>query len=47
MNYLFTHAPLFVPGMKESEWGTTDLERRHEEVEAKRNFSVEETHERI
>jgi hypothetical protein len=34
MNYLFTNAPLFVPGMKQSEWGL-DIERRVEQVAAK------------
>ncbi|CAO2653429.1 Nn.00g028400.m01.CDS01 [Neocucurbitaria sp. VM-36] len=36
MNHLFTHAPLFVPGMDKRDWiPGTDLERRVEEVEAK------------
>ncbi|OAL47714.1 MFS sugar transporter-like protein [Pyrenochaeta sp. DS3sAY3a] len=36
MNHLFTHAPLFVPGMDKRDWVPgTDLERRVEEVEAK------------
>lgn len=35
MNYLFTNAPLFVPLMKKSEWESTDLEHRIEEVKAK------------
>lgn len=35
MNYLFTNAPTFVPGMKSSEFQTHDLERRVEEVERK------------
>jgi len=36
MNYLFTNAPLFVPGMKKVEFiPGADLERRVEEVEAK------------
>jgi hypothetical protein len=34
MNYLFTNAPLFVPGMK-SDFNSHDLERRVEEVEGK------------
>jgi hypothetical protein len=34
MNYLFTNAPLFVPGMK-SDFNSHDLERRVEEVEVK------------
>jgi hypothetical protein len=36
MNYLFTNAPMFVPGMDKRDWVPgTDLERRLEEVEAK------------
>lgn len=35
MNYLFTNAPYFVPGMKKSDWQSTDIERRVAEVEAK------------
>ena len=35
MNHLFTHAPIFVPGMNKSDWATTDIERRVAEVEAK------------
>jgi len=36
MNYLFTNAPMFVPGMNMSEYRPgQDLERRVEEVEAK------------
>lgn len=36
MNDLFTHAPLFVPGMDKRDWiPGSDLERRVEEVEAK------------
>jgi hypothetical protein len=36
MNYLFTNAPLFVPGMKKVEFlPGADLERRVEEVAAK------------
>ncbi|KAI8941575.1 hypothetical protein NX059_002790 [Plenodomus lindquistii] len=36
MNHLFTHAPLFVPGMNKRDWAPgQDLERRLEEVEAK------------
>jgi hypothetical protein len=34
MNYLFTNAPLFVPGMK-SDFNPHDLERRIEKVEGK------------
>jgi hypothetical protein len=34
MNYLFTNAPLFVPGMNKQDWGL-DIERRVEEVAAK------------
>ncbi|KAF2424416.1 general substrate transporter [Tothia fuscella] len=40
MNYLFTNAPLFVPGMKIREFETHDLERRVEEAERKQ--SIEE-----
>ncbi|KAF2024666.1 MFS sugar transporter-like protein [Setomelanomma holmii] len=36
MNYLFTNAPIFVPGMNKSDWSPgQDLERRVHEVEAK------------
>lgn len=36
MHHLFTHAPLFVPGMDKRDWVPgTDLERRLEEVAAK------------
>lgn len=36
MNYLFTNAPLFVPGMKKADFPTgRDLEHRVEEIEAK------------
>jgi hypothetical protein len=36
MNYLFTNAPIFVPGMDKRDWTPgMDLERRVEEVEAK------------
>lgn len=36
MNYLFTNAPIFVPGMSKSDWSPgADLERRVEEVAAK------------
>jgi hypothetical protein len=38
MNYLFTHAPIFVPTTNMSEFNTHDLERRVEE--AKRKQSV-------
>ena len=34
MNYLFTNAPLFVPGMNKQDWGL-DIERRVEQVAAK------------
>jgi hypothetical protein len=37
MNYLFTNAPIFVPRMNKRDWAPgQDLERRVEEVEAKR-----------
>jgi hypothetical protein len=36
MKYLFTNAPVFVPGMDKRDWAPgVDLERRLEEVEAK------------
>ncbi|KAH7084546.1 general substrate transporter [Paraphoma chrysanthemicola] len=36
MNYLFTNAPMFVPGMDKTDWApAADLERRVQEVEAK------------
>lgn len=35
MNHLFKNAPLFVPGMKKSDWQATDLESRVRQVEAK------------
>ncbi|KAF1912763.1 general substrate transporter [Ampelomyces quisqualis] len=36
MNYLFTNAPIFVPGMNKTDWAPgRDLERRVEEVQAK------------
>ncbi|KAJ4336665.1 hypothetical protein N0V87_005227 [Didymella glomerata] len=35
MNYLFTNAPYFVPGMNKRDWQSTDIERRVAEVEAK------------
>ena len=36
MHHLFTHAPIWVPGMDKRDWVPgTDLERRVEEVEAK------------
>jgi hypothetical protein len=34
MNYLFTNAPAFVPGMDQRDF-PTDIERRAEEIEAK------------
>lgn len=39
MNYLFTNAPLFVPGMNKSDWNQHDLEHRVAEVEAKGSIS--------
>jgi hypothetical protein len=42
MNYLFTHAPLFVPGMKKVEFASLDIDRRVEEVEAKQGIQHEE-----
>lgn len=35
MNYLFTNAPIFVPGMNMAEFETHDLDRRVQEVEEK------------
>jgi hypothetical protein len=35
MNYLFTNAPIFVPGMRKSDWESTELEHRLAEVQAK------------
>jgi hypothetical protein len=34
MTYLFTNAPLFVPGMKQQDF-PTDIERRTEEIQTK------------
>jgi hypothetical protein len=42
MNYLFTHAPLFVPGMKHVDFATLDIDRRVEEVEAKQGLGRHE-----
>ncbi|KAF2188041.1 MFS sugar transporter-like protein [Zopfia rhizophila CBS 207.26] len=39
MNHLFTHAPLFIPGMKKTDYQSHDLERRVEEVEAKQGYA--------
>ncbi|KAF2472729.1 MFS sugar transporter-like protein [Lindgomyces ingoldianus] len=39
MNHLFRNAPLFVPGMKKSDFATHDLERRAEEVAAKQGYA--------
>ena len=46
MNYLFTNAPLFVPGMKMSEYQTHDLERRVQEVEEKDQIMVSQVEQR-
>jgi hypothetical protein len=35
MNYLFTNAPLFVPGMSRSDFRTHELEHRVQEIETK------------
>ncbi|CAN9350209.1 unnamed protein product [Alternaria alternata] len=43
MNYLFTNAPLFVPGMNKNDF-PTDLERRVEEVAAKQGSISHEEH---
>ena len=45
MKYLFTEAPLFVPGMKMRDFETHDLESRAHEVEAKQG-SVSHVEER-
>jgi MFS family permease len=42
MRYLFTEAPLFVPGMDESKFAGRDIERRVEEVEHKLEHNREE-----
>jgi hypothetical protein len=42
MRYLFTEAPLFVPGMDESKFASRDLERRAEEVEQKLSHTRED-----
>lgn len=39
MNYLFTNAPLFVPGMKMADYQSYDLERREEEIERKHSVA--------
>jgi hypothetical protein len=41
MNYLFTNAPFFVPGMKIKDFETHDLERRVEEAERKQSVVAE------
>ncbi|KAK2795354.1 hypothetical protein FQN50_009745 [Emmonsiellopsis sp. PD_5] len=40
MNHLFTNAPWFVPGMKKEDFAETELERKVEEQEIKRQTSV-------
>lgn len=40
MNYLFKNAPLFVPGMKESDFRTHDLERKAEVYEEKQGHNM-------
>ena len=47
MNYLFTNAPLFVPGMKRHDLETHDLERRVEQIENKHDIQHEETVEEV
>lgn len=44
MNYLFTHAPLFVPTTNMKEFDTHDLQRRVEEAERKQGVIHVETH---
>ena len=39
MNYLFTHAPLFVPGTRRKEYISHDIERKLEEVERKQSVT--------
>ncbi|PVH93448.1 general substrate transporter [Periconia macrospinosa] len=43
MKYLFTNAPIFVPGMKGNDYSPHDLERRVEEVEAKQEYAHRES----
>ncbi|KAK2752808.1 hypothetical protein FQN55_005940 [Onygenales sp. PD_40] len=40
MNHLFTNAPWFVPGMKKEDFAETELEKKVEEQEIKRQSSV-------
>jgi hypothetical protein len=42
MKFLFTNAPIFVPGMKGNDYSPHDLERRVEEVEAKNSYARDE-----
>jgi hypothetical protein len=44
MNYLFTNAPLFVPGMNMKEFDTHDLEHRVEEAKMKHGVEHAEDH---
>lgn len=41
MNYLFTNAPMFVPGMKNVEYQSHDLEKRTQEEVDRKNSQVE------
>jgi hypothetical protein len=42
MNYLFSQAPLFVPGMKMEKYESRDLERRLHEAEEKQTVQHQE-----
>jgi len=44
MNYLFTHAPIFVPTTNMDEFNTHDLERRVEEAERKQGVTGVSAH---
>ena len=45
MNYLFTHAPYWVPGSKRQDYVAGDIERKLEEIQAKRNINeLEDVH---
>jgi hypothetical protein len=42
MNYLFSQAPMFVPGMKMEDYENRDLERRVQEAEEKQTVQHQE-----
>ena len=45
MNYLFAHAPYWVPGSKRRDYVAGDIERKLEEIHAKRNVNeLEDAH---